>query len=148
MTDFCLSCSLMNQLYLRMYGQILLIDGLSHYLEGFVHPRWCMISSINSMTKEVLNFIIRVNLQQLKEIFSSQLFSSEKALQTLTRWWFQTFFSFSPLAGEDFQFHIFCHMGVSENRGTPKWMVDNGNPIEMDDLGAIFLKWVGSTTNS
>jgi len=26
-------------------------------------------------------------------------------------------------------------MGVSKNMGTPKWMVDNGNPIEMDDLG-------------
>ena len=28
-------------------------------------------------------------------------------------------------------------MGVSKNRGTPKWMVYNirENPIEMDDLG-------------
>ena len=26
-------------------------------------------------------------------------------------------------------------MDVSENRGTPKWMVYNGNPIKMDDLG-------------
>ena len=25
--------------------------------------------------------------------------------------------------------------GVSKNRGTPKWMVYNGNPIKMDDLG-------------
>ena len=24
---------------------------------------------------------------------------------------------------------------VSKNRGTPKWMVYNGNPIKMDDLG-------------
>ena len=27
------------------------------------------------------------------------------------------------------------YMGVSKNRGTPKWMVYNGNPIKMDDLG-------------
>ena len=27
------------------------------------------------------------------------------------------------------------HMGVSKNRDTPKWMVYNGNPIKMDDLG-------------
>ena len=27
------------------------------------------------------------------------------------------------------------HMGVSNNRGTPKWMVCNGNPIKMDDWG-------------
>ena len=26
-------------------------------------------------------------------------------------------------------------MGVSKNRGTPNWMVYNGNPIKMDDLG-------------
>jgi len=26
-------------------------------------------------------------------------------------------------------------MGVSKNRGTPKWMVVIENPIEMDDLG-------------
>ena len=26
-------------------------------------------------------------------------------------------------------------MGVSENRGTPKWMVYKENPIKMDDLG-------------
>ena len=27
------------------------------------------------------------------------------------------------------------YMGVSKNRGYPKWMVYNGNPIQMDDLG-------------
>ena len=26
-------------------------------------------------------------------------------------------------------------MGVSKNRGTPKWMVYNGKPIKMDDFG-------------
>ena len=26
-------------------------------------------------------------------------------------------------------------MGVSKNRRIPKWMVYNGNPIKMDDLG-------------
>ena len=26
-------------------------------------------------------------------------------------------------------------MGVSKNRGTPKWMVYKENPINMDDLG-------------
>ena len=33
------------------------------------------------------------------------------------------------------------YMGVSNNRGTPKWMVCNGNPIKMDDLEApLFLE--------
>ena len=27
------------------------------------------------------------------------------------------------------------YLGVSKNKGTPKWMVYNGNPIKMDDLG-------------
>ena len=32
-------------------------------------------------------------------------------------------------------------MDVSKNRGTPKWMVYNGNPIKMDDLGVpLFLE--------
>ena len=32
-------------------------------------------------------------------------------------------------------------MDVSKNRGTPKWMVENGKPDEMDDLGVpLFLE--------
>ena len=36
------------------------------------------------------------------------------------------------------------HVDVSQNRGTPKWMVKiMENPIKMDDLGGfpIFLAW-------
>jgi len=48
----------------------------------------------------------------------------------------------------------FPHMGVSKNRGTPKWMVYNGKPpIKMDDLGvplfsetSIFLNMFKVTT--
>ena len=29
----------------------------------------------------------------------------------------------------------FVYLGVSKNRGTPKWMVYMENPIKMDDLG-------------
>ena len=31
-----------------------LIDSLSHHLQGFIHPRWCRISSINSSTWKML----------------------------------------------------------------------------------------------
>ena len=32
-------------------------------------------------------------------------------------------------------------MDVSKNRGIPKWMVYNGNPIKMHDLGVpLFLE--------
>ena len=30
-----------------------LIGSLSHSLQGFIHVRWCRISSINSMTQDV-----------------------------------------------------------------------------------------------
>ena len=30
-----------------------LIGSLSHYLQGFIHPRWCRISAINSMFSEI-----------------------------------------------------------------------------------------------
>ncbi len=29
-----------------------LIDSLSLFLQGFIHPRWCRISSINSMNPQ------------------------------------------------------------------------------------------------
>ena len=32
------------------------------------------------------------------------------------------------------------YMGVSKNRGTPKWMVYMENPIKMDDLGVPSFK--------
>ena len=41
-----------DQRTIRLMEEILhqLIDSLSHYLQGFIHPRWCRISSINSIT--------------------------------------------------------------------------------------------------
>ena len=41
-----------NQLRLVVY------HSLSHYLQGFIHPRWCRISSINStrLTKHFANW--------------------------------------------------------------------------------------------
>ena len=36
--------------------EILLICSLSHYLQSFIHPRWCRISAINSMKKNLTIF--------------------------------------------------------------------------------------------
>ena len=33
------------------------------------------------------------------------------------------------------KYEAYKYMGVSKNRGTPKWMVYNGTPFKMDDLG-------------
>ncbi len=45
--------------FLLLMEEILhqLIGSLSHYLQGFLHPRWCRISSINSITED-LNLMI------------------------------------------------------------------------------------------
>ncbi len=39
-----------------MMAEILhqLIGSLTHYLQGFMNPKWCKISSINSMNGELL----------------------------------------------------------------------------------------------
>ena len=34
-----------------------LIGSWSHYLQGFVHPRWCRISSINSIYKDIHHYV-------------------------------------------------------------------------------------------
>ena len=39
-----------------------LIDSLSHYLQGFIHPRWCRISSINSRWWNLKCFEIKKSL--------------------------------------------------------------------------------------
>ena len=50
----------------------------------------------------------------------------------------------SILSKSKYVSNIVCiHMGVSKNRGTPKWMVYvyNGKLIKMDDLGVpVFLE--------
>ena len=46
------------------------------------------------------------------------------------------------------QKHTKQHMGVSKNRGTPKWMVYMEHPIKMDDLGVpLFSETPTYTTN-
>ncbi len=44
--------------FLLLMEEILdqLIGSLSHYKQGFIHPRWCRISSINSMYLVSPNF--------------------------------------------------------------------------------------------
>ena len=37
-----------------------LVDSLLHYLHGFVHPRWCRISSINSMNFQEISVVWRL----------------------------------------------------------------------------------------
>ena len=42
---------MVNQFTILLMAAILhqFIGSLSHYLQGFIHPRWCRISAINSM---------------------------------------------------------------------------------------------------
>ena len=45
------------------------------------------------------------------------------------------FFGFLFAWGENISKQRHHCMGVSKNSGTPKWMVNNGNPYKMDDFG-------------
>ena len=63
--------------YVLLMEEILqqLICSLSHYLQGFIHPRWCRISSINSMSGIVsyitnLTVIYTLNFHMLFFCFS------------------------------------------------------------------------------
>ena len=38
-------------LMVQKSGSPVEVGSLPHYLQGFIHPRWCRISSINSMTQ-------------------------------------------------------------------------------------------------
>ena len=55
-----------------------LIGSLSHYLQGFIHPRWCKISAINSInssqSQHFLNFqrLPPVDFLNLMVIFAQQ----------------------------------------------------------------------------
>ncbi len=51
----------------------------------------------------------------------------------------------SKNAFEIAQFHC-KYVGVSKNTGTPKWMVYNGNPIKIHDLGVpLYYHFFGNT---
>ena len=53
------------------------------------------------------------------------------------------FLSFNSQPGKNTHTHThICHLDVSKNRGTPKWMVYlMENPIKMDDLGFFPYFW-------
>ena len=46
-------------LMVQKSGQPVEVGSLSHYLQGFIHPRWCRISSINSSS--VLKILLDVD---------------------------------------------------------------------------------------
>ena len=41
------------------------IGSLSHYLQGFVHPRWCKISAINSISPSFNQLITCFHSEEL-----------------------------------------------------------------------------------
>ena len=50
-----------------------LIDSLSHYLQGFIHPRWCRILSINSINKKIFELVYQFHWTQEFERFHTQI---------------------------------------------------------------------------
>ena len=96
-----------------------LIGSLSHYLQGFIHPRWCRISSINSMKRpEVVentfcSFLFSLNFTLLPQeltLLPQELTllprNSEKIPKSLQTWPVLLFF-FGSLR-MDFLVHSVC----------------------------------------
>ena len=50
-----------------------LIGRLSHYLQGFIHPRWCRISSINSNIREIPQNYLRLGFFDALQKWESHL---------------------------------------------------------------------------
>ena len=51
-------CQNFQDFHIGPFGWDQLIGSLSHYLQGFVHPRWCRSSSTNSLYEWVFSFRI------------------------------------------------------------------------------------------
>ena len=49
------------------------VGSWSHYLQGFIHPRWCRISSINSTSCQILHLIDVMRKTQKKKQFPSTI---------------------------------------------------------------------------
>ena len=56
----CQFRALTNIVILLLMAEILhqMIGSLSHYLQGFIHPRWCRISAINSSRSCFCAFVL------------------------------------------------------------------------------------------
>ena len=69
-----------------------LIGGLYHYLQGFIHSRWCRIPSINRITLNAYSFHVKrycqcgvIHYRAFSCDFSSQYRGVMKYFQPLTR---------------------------------------------------------------
>ena len=77
-----------------------LIGSLSHYLQGFLHPRWCKISSIPSTVCPKKGVTTSHKKVQVR---GKMMTPPPERFNLITRWWFQILF-ISPLPGEMIQF--------------------------------------------
>ena len=55
-----------------------LIGGLSHYLQGVLHPRWCRISSINSRNRHVYIYIYTHSAEKDQAFFPEDLLATSR----------------------------------------------------------------------
>ena len=97
--------------FLLLMAEILhqLIGSLSHYLQVFLHPRWLFgISSINSTATYREGFLLvqciwdcycllagPAGVSQFHGTWIAGVF----IVESISRWWFQTFFIFTPIWG-------------------------------------------------
>ena len=125
-----------------------LMGSLSHYLQGFIHPRWCRISSINSMLTLAVFFIKRVLVPWSSDIWPASKCQErrkrEEEQQKATASWMDVF-PFNPFISDLYvhflqRFQTFLDFSTNKTRAFWGW-----SQSEVD-LAPLRLFWRGPAT--
>ena len=114
-----------------------LIGSLSHYLQGFIHVRWCRISSINSSYLNIYTRFFFRRIPPLLAIFLSHIFFEKRWVNFGSSW-----LSFIGLFGGKCalsQSIVQRSQGwgcVSKHVGPPRFHVGRVITFELSDFGS------------
>ena len=99
------------------------VGSLSHYLQGFIYPRWCRISAINSMKKVTPYKQFEVHPRKITNVPFSKGPGLKRKPDHLPTTVFHRTCEVSGGGGGGIHVKLqdsISNMGVSKNRGTPK----------------------------
>ena len=126
-------CMYINKLYMYIYIYLYLNDSTCIYIIIYIHIHilssfFICQSRFYAWLLHVFRAVSRRNSPRALQLSISRAKPCMSSKMSRYDW-----LSWATCWQKDMQTHN--DMGVSKNRGTPKWMVYNGNPIRMDDLG-------------
>ena len=91
------------------------VGSLSHYLQGFIHPRWCRISAINSIT------IFQAVRMVAALALTSHRLDQEDCERLIVK---------AAAAGSDMSFDLFMgHVRTKERAGLMKGLLTTMNHL-------------------